>query len=85
MGVAGAEGFDWEGAEDLTALTEEELRANLEALAEEERTLRYMLRILEGRMDLMRAELVRRGVVALPPAGLARARLGEGSEAGRPS
>lgn len=85
MGVAGAEGFDWEGAEDLTVLTEEELRANLGALAEEERTLRYRLRILEGRMDLMRAELVRRGVVALPPAGLARALLGEGSEAGRPS
>jgi hypothetical protein len=38
-------------------------------------------------MDVIRAELVRRGAVALPAGDLARALLGEASEAeaGRPS
>jgi hypothetical protein len=84
-GVPRGEGFDWEGAEDLTSLSEAELRAHLGALSEEERALSYRLRVLQGRMDVIRAELVRRGAVALPSGDLARALLGEASEAGRPS
>jgi hypothetical protein len=74
----GEEGFDWEGAEDLTSLSGGELRARLGALAEEERALSYGLRIVQGRMDVIRAELVRRGAAsALSPEDLARALLGE--------
>ena len=74
----GAEGFDWDGAEDLTALSEGELRVRLEALVEEERAVSYRRGILRGRMDVIRAELVRRGAVALAPEELARVLLGEG-------
>jgi anti-sigma-K factor RsiG len=83
----GGEGFDWEGAEDLTALSEEDLRARLAALAEEERGLSYGLRIVQGRMDVMRAELVSRGAApaTLSPEELARALLGEVRVPGRRS
>lgn len=77
-GLPRGEAFDWEGAEDLTSLSEGELRARLEALAEEEGALSYRLRILQGRMDVIRAELVRRDAVARSPEDLARALLGEG-------
>jgi hypothetical protein len=73
-----AEGFDWRGAEDLTVLSEAELRARLGELAEEEREAGYRLRVLQGRMDVIRAELVRRGEAALAPEELARVLLGEG-------
>jgi hypothetical protein len=55
-------GFDWETAEDVTALSED---------------LGYRRAILRGRIDLIRAELVERGAVALPPWRLARVLLGE--------
>ena len=70
-------GFDWENAEDVTALSEEDLRDRLEALSEEERALGYRRRILQGRIDLIRAELVERGAVALPPEDLARVLIGD--------
>jgi hypothetical protein len=70
-------GFDWENAEDVTALSEEDLRDTLEALSEEERALGYRRSIVQGRIDLIRAELVERGVVALPPEQLARVLLGD--------
>ena len=70
-------GFDWENAEDVTALSEEDLRDDLGALSEEERRLGYRRAILRGRMDLIRAELVERGAVALPPEQLARVLLGD--------
>lgn len=73
-----AEGFDWRGAEDLTVLSEEELRTRLGVLAEEERDVGYRLRVLQGRMDVIRAELVRRDAAALAPEELARVLLGEG-------
>ena len=73
-----AEGLDWRGAEDLTVLSEAELRARLATLAEEEGELSYRLRILQGRIDVIRAELVRRGAAALEPEELARVLLGEG-------
>ena len=70
-------GFDWEGAEDLTALSEGELKEKLGALAEEERVVSYRSQVLRGRMDLIRAELVRRGSAALSPEELARVLMGE--------
>ena len=70
-------GFDWENVEDVTALSEEDLRARLEDLSEEERAVSYRRRILQGRIDLIRAELVERGAVALPPEDLARVLLGD--------
>ena len=70
-------GFDWENAEDVTALSEEDLRDRLEDLSEEERAVSYRRRILQGRIDLIRAELVERGSVALQPEDLARVLLGD--------
>jgi anti-sigma-K factor RsiG len=69
--------FDWESAEDLTALSEEELRDTLGGLVEEERAVSYRRELLRGRINLMRAELVRRGSVAPSPEELARVLLGE--------
>ena len=70
-------GFDWENAEDVTALSEEDLRDRLAALSEEERAVSYRRRILHGRIDLIRAELVQRGAAALSPEDLARVLLGD--------
>ncbi len=70
-------GFDWEDAEDITALSEEYLRETLEDLAEEERAVSYRRRILQGRIDLVRAELVERGALALGPEELARVLIGD--------
>jgi hypothetical protein len=85
-GVVRGEGFDWEVAEDLTALTGEELRGRLEELIEEERSISYRRTVLQGRIDLIRAELVGRGEAALSPEALARVLLGQspGKERGRP-
>ena len=76
-------GFDWEGAEDVTALSERELRALLGALCEEERVVSYRRRVLQGRMDLIRAELVERGAAALSPEELARVWMGGRAFEGR--
>ncbi len=70
-------GFDWENVEDVTALSEEDLRARLETLSDEERALSYRRGILQGRIDLIRTELVERGAVMLPPERLARVLLGD--------
>ena len=70
-------GFDWEGAEDITALSEDELRERLETLVEEEWAVSYRRRILHGRIDLIRVELVRRGAVVRSPEELVRALMGE--------
>ena len=48
-------------------LSEEDLRELLRALTEEEKAVSYRRRILQGRIDLIRAELVGRGVAALAP------------------
>jgi hypothetical protein len=71
------EKFDWEGAEDITALSEKELRERLEGLVEEERAVSYMRRVLQGRIDLIRAELVRRGATTRSPEELVRALMGD--------
>ena len=52
--VSGGEAFDWEAAEDITALCEEELRARLEELTQEERAVSYRRGILQGRMSVIR-------------------------------
>ena len=71
------EKFDWEGAEDITALSEAELRERLEGLVEEERAVSYRRRILHGRIDLIRAELVRRGAPTRSAEELVRVLLGD--------
>lgn len=76
-------GFEWEKeAEDITVLSEADLRESLRALTEEERAVSYRRRILQGRIDLIRAELVGRGVAALAPEDLARVLLGDLPEEG---
>ena len=70
-------GFDWEGAEDITALSEKELREKLEGLVGEERAVSYRRRVLHGRIDLIRAELVRRGAITRSPEELVRALMGD--------
>jgi hypothetical protein len=78
MSEHGAEtgGFGWEDAEDLTALSEEELKKRFEGLVEE-RAVGYRRRILQGSMDLIRGGLLHRGSVALPPEELVRVLMGE--------
>jgi len=76
-GLPRGEGFDWDDAEDITALSEENLRVKLEALCEEERAVSYRRRVLQGRIDLIRAQLMERGVAALSPEDLARVLLGD--------
>ena len=76
----GPRGFDWSIAEDLTALSEGELSSRLEELGEEERAAGYRLEVLRGRMDVIRAELVRREAAvpeSLSSEELARVLLGE--------
>ncbi len=75
-------GFDWGGSEDLTVLSVGELEGLLGEFAGEEREVSYRRRVLQGRIDLIRAEIVRRGGVAVPPEELARILLGEAGETG---
>jgi hypothetical protein len=70
-------GFDWEGADDITALSDGDLRRLLDVLIEEERVASYRLEVLRGRIELIRAERVGRGVATLSPEDLARALLGD--------
>ena len=76
-------GFDWEGADDITALSDEDLRRLLGALIEEESAASYRLELLRGRIGLIRAERVGRGVAALSPEDLARVLLGDLPGGGR--
>jgi hypothetical protein len=43
----------------------------------EERAVNYRRQVLQGRIDLIRAELVRRGSVALSPEELVRVLMGK--------
>ena len=76
------EGYEWGEEPDLTSISKEELKARLKELAEEERAISYHRRVLQGRIDLIRAELVRRGGVTLSPEELARVLLGGESRRG---
>lgn len=71
--------YGWEGEPDLTDLSEEELRSRLKALSREEQDLSYRRRVLQGRIDLIRVELVRRGGTTLTPQELARVLAGGGA------
>lgn len=64
--------FDWQGTEDLTELPEGGLRDKLEELVKEEQAVSYRRRIIQGRIDLIRGELLRRGDAGLSPEDLAR-------------
>ena len=75
--------YDWEGEPDLTDLSEEDLRQRLKVLSDEEREVSYRRRVLQGRIDLIRSELVRRGGAALSPEDLARVLLGDASDVGQ--
>lgn len=61
----------WDETEDITALTGSELSGRLEELVREERSISYWRRVLHARIDLIRAELVRRGSVGASPEELA--------------
>ena len=69
-------GFDWEGAEDITAVSEEEPSERLGRLVEEERSLSYRRRVLQGkdRRDPGRARTA--GAVVRSPKELVRALMG---------
>lgn len=58
-------------------MPEADLRRDLEALVEEERAVSYRRRLIQGRIDLIRAELVRRGEASLSPEDLARVLMGD--------
>ena len=45
---------------DLGALTDEELKALIQSLTDEETEISYRRRILHGKIDILRAELVNR-------------------------
>ncbi len=77
MSDRGGGGFDWEGAEDITTLSEEELKKRLGGVVEEERALSHRQRVLQGRIDLIRAELVQRGAVVRSPEESVRALMGD--------
>ncbi len=80
----GGEGYEWEGEPGLTSISEDELKARLKDLDEEERALSYRRRVLQGRIDLIRAELVRRGGVTLSSEDLTRVLMGgESNRLGR--
>jgi hypothetical protein len=70
-------GFDWEGAQDITVLSEKELKERLGGLVEEERAVSYRWRVLQGRIDLIRTELAKRGAVARSPEELMRVLMGD--------
>ncbi len=75
-------GFDWGSPEDLTGLSEPDLRGLLARVVEDERAAAFRLEVLRGRADLIRAELAGRGVAGLSSMELARVLLGEEGGAG---
>lgn len=75
-------GVDWEGSPDLTAVSEENLGSMLEELVEQEKEISYRRRILQGRIDLIRSELLRRGGDEVSPEELARVLMDRPSDGG---
>ena len=64
--------LDWESYPDLTAVSEQDLESILGRLVDEEQTVSYRRRVLQGRIDLIRSELIRRGEGSLSPEDLAQ-------------
>lgn len=78
-----ASGFDWGSAEDLTGLSEPDLRGLLARVVEDERAAAFRLEVLRGRAaNLIRAELAGRGISGLSSEEPARVLLGEEGGAG---
>ena len=75
-------GFDWGSAEDLTGLSEPDLRGLLARVVEDERAAAFRLEVLRGRANLIRTELAGRGLSGLSSEELARVLLGEEGGAG---
>lgn len=73
----------WEESPDLTESSETELHEQLEQLVSQEREISYRRRLIQGRIDLIRAELVRRGGMLLSPEQLARILMGETTDTGQ--
>lgn len=69
-----------EESADLTSLSEDELQTMLADIVGEEQKLSCRRRILHGRIDLIRAELIRRGRLTLSPEELARVLMGADRE-----
>ncbi|WP_053058104.1 RsiG family protein [Rubrobacter aplysinae] len=65
--------FEWEDFPDLTVSSEEELKDHLQSLVIKEAEVSYRRRVLQGRIDLLRAELVRRGKSSVSAGELAQA------------
>jgi len=76
------ERYKWGEEPDLTSSSEEELRVHLEELSEEERAISYRRPGIQGRVDLVRAELGRCSGGSLSPEELARVLLEEGRRGG---
>ena len=76
-------GYGWEEAPDLTSISEEALKERLKELSEEEQVISYRRHVIQGRIDLIRAELVRRGGVTISPEELGRVLLGGQGSPGR--
>src|SRR5215211_3218804 len=77
------EGYKWGEERALTSSSsEEELRVHLEELSEEERALSYRRPDIQGRIDLIRAEIVRCDGGSLSPEELTRVLLAEGRRGG---
>lgn len=64
--------ISWEDGPDLTSVSKEELDRILEQLVVQEREISYQRRLLQGKIDLIRSEYVRRGEAALSPEDLVR-------------
>ncbi len=64
--------LDWESSPDLTSLSKDHLGSILKQLVQQEQEVSYQRRVLQGRIDLIRTELVRRGEASLSPEELAR-------------
>lgn len=73
------ESFEWDEVYDLTSVPGRELERQLDDFSREEREVSYRRRVLQGRIDLIRSELVRRGSFSVTPDELARALLGDSS------
>ena len=72
-GEGGRIAIDREETEDLTALSGAELAGRLEELVREERRISRRRRVLHGKIDVIRAELVRRGAAGASAEELALA------------
>ena len=75
-------GWDWESSPDLTAVSKEDLGSMLGQLVEQEQEISYRRRVLQGRIDLIRLELVRRGEASLSPEELAEVLMDRDKESG---